>query len=175
MKTKCFLLPKWKSGYAWSSLFFFTVALLVFILDQGSKFWVVRHLAPGETWPLLGNLLFLTYVRNPGAAFGIFAYKTPFFIAISFVMIILMVIAAHILPLRHLLLRCGLAVLLGGVVGNLYDRLQTGFVVDFLDLRFWPVFNLADVAIVVGVFMVVIGLSRRFGPFEQADPDQGGG
>lgn len=159
-----------------ASIVFFTLALVIFFCDQATKKWVVQHLVPGEAWPLWGNVLFLTYVRNPGAAFGLFAYKTPFFIAISLLVIVLIVVASHILPPRHMLLRCGLALLLGGVAGNLYDRLQTGYVIDFLDLRFWPVFNLADVAMVMGVLIVAMGLNRRFSPFEQPDPaqEQGG-
>ncbi len=167
------LADKWGKGPALG--LFFALAFVVFFLDQASKSWVVKNLIPGETWPLLGNILFLTYVRNPGAAFGLFPGKTPFFMTVSLITIGLILVAALVLPSRHLLLRCGLAVLFGGIAGNLYDRLQTGFVIDFLDLRFWPVFNLADVAIVMGVFCVALDLARR-SPFEQLDPgsDRGG-
>ncbi len=157
-----------------TSLIFFIVALIVLIMDRVSKHWVINSINPGESVPLLGEILYLTHVRNPGAAFGLFAYKTPFFIVISFIMIILTVIAAYQIPPRLALLRLGLAVMLGGVAGNLFDRLQTGYVVDFLDLGFWPVFNIADMAIVVGVLMLAVGLSISAGKFVPEGPGQGG-
>ena len=158
-----------------TGIIFFLVALIVFAMDQGSKNWVVNNFHPGESLPLLGEILYISHVRNPGAAFGLFAYKTPFFIGISIVMIILTVIAAHQIPPRLAQLRLGLAVMLGGVMGNLYDRLQTGYVVDFIDFRFWPVFNIADIGIVVGVFMLAIGLSISAVRSVPEGSDQGGG
>jgi signal peptidase II len=143
-----------------SYLIFFAVALFVFVLDRVSKLWVVNHFYPGETRTLLEGVLYLTFLRNPGAAFGLFAYQTPYLIAISLIFIVLTVIVAHFTP-QQKTLHTGLAVMLGGAAGNLFDRLQTGYVVDFLDLRFWPVFNIADVAIVTGVFLMAIGLIAR--------------
>ncbi len=176
MKKYIFALFNKKRGltHARTGIIFFVVALIVLIMDQGSKNWVVNNFNPGDSTPLLGEILFLTYVRNPGAAFGLFAYKTPFFIGISIIMIFLTVVAAHQIPPRLALLRLGLAVMLGGVAGNLYDRLQTGYVVDFLDLRFWPVFNIADIAIVTGVFMLAIGLCISAGKSVPEGPGQGG-
>ncbi|HAP32576.1 MAG TPA: signal peptidase II [Firmicutes bacterium] len=143
-------------------LIFFKVALVVFVLDRVSKLWVVNHFNPGEIRPLLDGAIYLTFMRNPGAAFGLFAYQTPYLIAISLILIVLTVIVAHFTPYQKTL-RTGLAVMLGGAAGNLFDRLQTGYVVDFIDLRFWPVFNLADVAIVAGVFLMAFGLIARPG------------
>ncbi len=176
MRKNIFALFNKKRGFnnVSTNLIIFIVALIVLIMDRGSKYWVINNINPGESVPLLGEILYLTYVRNPGAAFGLFAYKTPFFIVISIIMIILTVIAANQIPPRLALLRLGLAVMLGGVVGNLIDRLQTGYVVDFLDLRFWPVFNIADMAIVVGVFMLAIGLSISAGKSVPEGPGQGG-
>lgn len=158
---------KKEGGHALAFIIFFVLTAAVFGIDQLTKYWIVSNFYPGESLPLLGELLYLTYVRNPGAAFGLFAYKTHFFIIISGIMIILMVIGAFQIPPRLMLLRLGMAVVLGGILGNLYDRIQTGYVVDFLDLRFWPVFNIADLAIVLGVIMFAIGLSfspREAGP-----------
>lgn len=165
-----------KRGYAQAraGFLFFLVTLIVLVMDQGSKHWVVNHFQPGESVPLLGQFVFLTYVRNPGAAFGLFAYKTHFFIIISIIMIILTVIAAYQIPPNLAKLRFGLAIMLGGVAGNLFDRLQSGYVVDFIDLRFWPVFNIADMGIVVGVLMLAIGLSLSTGKSVPKGPGQGG-
>jgi len=154
-------------------LIFFVVALFVFVLDRVSKLWVVNHLNPGEIRPLLDGTIYLTFVRNPGAAFGLFAYQTPYLIAISLILIVLTVIVVHFAPYQKTL-RTGLAVMLGGAAGNLFDRLQTGYVVDFIDLRFWPVFNFADVAIVAGVFLLAIRLIARPGFLTPEDPSRGG-
>lgn len=154
-------------------LIFFTVALFVFALDRASKLWIVNHLDPSETRPLLEGALYLTFLRNPGAAFGLFAYQTPYLIAVSLILIVLTVIVAHFTS-HHKTLRTGLAVMLGGAAGNLFDRLQTGYVVDFIDLRFWPVFNFADVAIVAGVSLIAIGLIARPGFSPTEDSLRGG-
>lgn len=156
-----------------SYLFFFAVALIFFILDRASKVWIVNHLNAGETRPLLEGVLYLTFLRNPGAAFGLFAYQTPYLIAISLILIVLTVIVAHYTSCQKTL-HTGLAVMLGGAAGNLFDRLQTGYVVDFIDLRFWPVFNLADVAIVAGVALMAIGLFTKAGFAAPEDPLRGG-
>lgn len=156
-----------------SYLIFFVVALFVFILDRVSKLLVVNHLYPGEIRPLLDGVIYLTFLRNPGAAFGLFAYQTPYLIAVSLILIVLTVIVAHFTSCQKTLHR-GLAVMLGGAAGNLFDRLQTGYVVDFIDLRFWPVFNFADVAIVAGVFLLAIGLIARPGFLTPEDPLRGG-
>jgi signal peptidase II len=148
----------WLKKLRFSSTAFFIVAVLVFSADQLSKLWVVRKFVPGETWAFIPNIFHLTYVRNPGAAFGILAYKTPFFIVITLLMILLIVFSGHFLDSRYALFRLALALQLGGAAGNLVDRLRTGYVIDFLDFRFWPVFNLADTAIVLGVILLFLSL-----------------
>ena len=91
---------------------------------------------------MIPEIFHLTYVRNPGAAFGLFANKTPFFIAISLLVIFLIIFGGSLLETRYFLLRLALALQLGGALGNFSDRLRTGYVIDFLDFRFWLVFNL---------------------------------
>lgn len=89
------------------------------------------------------------------------AYQTPFFVAISLIVIGVIVIAYRQLPNRQPYLKLALALQLGGALGNLVDRVRFGYVVDFLDFHIWPVFNLADVAIVVGVGLLCWQLCRR--------------
>ena len=137
---------------------FALVTLLVFAGDQLSKYWIDQIFLPGETWPLIPGFFHLTYVRNPGAAFGLMAHKTSFFIIVSLLVILLIVFGGRYLETRFFLSRLALALLLGGVLGNLGDRLRTGYVIDFFDFRVWPVFNLADVALVFGIFLLVAGL-----------------
>lgn len=128
----------------------FLLAAGVLILDQASKYWIKSNLAPGQSlpadWPVR-----LTHVTNRGAAFGLLPNQTVFFILVAIVVVALILLYDRILPRSTPLLRLALGLQLGGAIGNLSDRLRYGYVVDFFDLQVWPVFNVADSAIVVGV------------------------
>jgi signal peptidase II len=113
---------------------------------------------PGETLPLIPDIFHITYVRNPGAAFGIFAEHTPVFIAVSLLMVGIIILGGHYLSGRYFLIRLAFALLLGGALGNLSDRLRVGSVIDFIDFRFWPVFNLADIALVIGIVLLIFSM-----------------
>lgn len=148
--------------------FYLLLAVAVFLLDQASKWLVAQALALGEMRRVIPGLLNLTHWRNRGAAFGLFAdVESPlamgFLVAFS---------VAALLLVFHLLWRgpasalagWGLALILGGALGNLIDRLRAGSVVDFLDFhvgpRHWPAFNLADSAIVVGAGLLIVEILR---------------
>ncbi|HHU75578.1 MAG TPA: signal peptidase II [Firmicutes bacterium] len=139
---------------------FFTLTLIILAGDQLSKNWVVLRLQPGESWPLIDNVLHLTHVRNPGAAFGILAFRTSFFIIVSLLMIFLILSGERLFPRGNSLLHLGMSLLLGGAIGNLIDRIRFGYVIDFLDIRVWPVFNVADIALVLGVIALGFGLHK---------------
>ncbi len=115
----------------------------------------------GQSIPIIENIFHFTFVQNPGAAFGIFAYKTAFFIVVATVVTAVIIYFNYTMPKDRRLLRWGLALQLGGALGNLIDRLKTGYVIDFFDFRVWPVFNIADIAIVVGVGILAIELFRE--------------
>lgn len=140
---------------------FFALAFFVIAGDQLSKNWIVRQFEPGESWPLITGILHLTYVRNPGAAFGLLAFRSSFFIIISLLMIFLIIYGERFFPHNTFSLRLAMSLLLGGAVGNLIDRMRYGYVIDFLDFHIWPVFNVADIALVAGVFFLIYGLSRN--------------
>lgn len=120
-----------------------------------TKTLVQTYLLEHESIPLLPGILHLTYIRNPGAAFGVLAHHTVLFIAITIIVLSLVVFYCYRLPLEQGFFRFGLALQAGGAAGNLLDRIRTGLVIDFIDLRVWPVFNLADTAITVGVVILV--------------------
>lgn len=108
--------------------------------------------------PLWQDIFHLTYVQNPGAAFGIFAHQQLFFILTT---VVLFAVFLRFLSYIRRQGRCmilGVALLLGGAVGNLVDRARYGYVVDFFDFRIWPVFNVADIAICVGVGLMVYAI-----------------
>ena len=113
------------------------ISLAVIILDRVTKILVQSHLAEGESIPVVPGVMSLTYILNPGAAFGMLEHQRLFFI--------LMTVAVQL----------GAAFFLGGAVGNLIDRIETGFVIDFFDFYFWPIFNVADIFICVGVGLIV--------------------
>lgn len=136
------------------------ISLLVLLLDQGSKYIVQHWMSVNQSIPLVPNIFHLTYVKNPGAAFGLLAYRTTFFIWVTLAVVLLILVFYRRLPGEKRLLRFALALQLGGALGNLLDRLRTGFVVDFLDFRVWPVFNLADSAIVVGMILLAWEILR---------------
>ncbi len=139
----------------------FAVVAMVVGLDQLAKYLVVYYMSAGQTVTVIPRLFYLTYIRNPGAAFGLLPYRTFFFIAITVIVMVFMVIYYRALPKSLYIMRLGLALQLGGALGNLIDRLRYGQVIDFIDLKFFPpVFNLADSAIVIGVGMLIIAFWR---------------
>lgn len=133
---------------------FLILVAVILGVDQLSKHMVRVNFQPNESLPVINSVFHLTYVNNPGAAFGLFAYKTPVFIAITVLVVAVILIAYRTLPPGNPVMRLALALITGGALGNLIDRLRFGYVVDFLDFRIWPVFNLADVAIVSGVILL---------------------
>lgn len=128
--------------------------------DQWSKWMVMEKMSPGESIPVIDRLFYLTYVRNPGAAFGMLPNKTAFFIIITAGVILGILWFARRIEGERSLLKSGLALQAGGALGNLIDRLRFGHVVDFLDVRVWPVFNVADIGLVIGVGILFIEVLR---------------
>jgi signal peptidase II len=163
-------------------LILWVTAVTVVLLDQATKFWVVDAMPGRDDVELLGGLLTLTYVRNPGAAFSFGPGLTVVFTAIAIVVALVIVRSSRSLGSTAWALALG--GLLGGAVGNLIDRLARapgigrGEVVDWLQLSFfWPVFNLADVAISCSaVTMVVLSVrgigidGRREGDVDTSEP-----
>lgn len=142
------------------------VAVLVLLADQVSKSVVVATRAGQEPVELLGGLLTLTYVRNPGAAFSLGTGTTWIFTIIA--VIVAAVIVRTATRLRSRAWAVALGALLGGALGNLVDRIfrapgiGRGYVVDWIELPHWPVFNVADMAIVgAAIGMVLLSLTGR--------------
>ncbi len=149
------------------SLPFLLLALLavtVVGLDQLSKSWVVASLPEGHWWsPLpgeLGDLFRITHTTNSGAAFGILPNQGNLFILIAVAVVIAIVVYYRQLPAGDWLIRISLGLQLGGAIGNLLDRLRLGYVIDFIDISFWPIFNLADASITIGILLIVYRLWR---------------
>lgn len=127
----------------------------VIVFDQLIKYVVVNSMFLGQSIAIVPNVLHLTYILNAGAAFGILANQRIFFIAIAAVLIgIIVFFYPKILKLNRSF-QLGIALLFGGAIGNMIDRIFIGKVVDYVDLRVWPIFNLADMAIVGGCIIIV--------------------
>ena len=138
-------------------IIFVLVAALVIVIDHLSKLYIENWLPLNHTWapfPELANYFRITHVSNTGAAFGLFPEGSLVFALIALIVGIVIIIYNYRLPSGHLLLRVALGLQLGGALGNLIDRLRIGHVTDFLDFGPWPVFNVADMAIVSGVIIL---------------------
>ncbi|MBQ9478190.1 MAG: signal peptidase II [Selenomonadaceae bacterium] len=130
--------------------------------DQFVKAIITASMVPGESIPVLKHVFHLTYVLNPGAAFGILPNQRVFFmIAGVLVLVPAMVIYSRI-KRSDTMMRFGMISMISGAAANLIDRFQNGLVVDFLDFRIWPVFNIADIAIVLGTCFMVYSLMFKF-------------
>ena len=136
----------------------FIIISLILSLDQLTKFLVNKSLSLNRSIPAIKGILHLTRVHNRGAAFGILKNQTALFICASVFTIILIFINLKNSRQKKLsLYSLSLSFILAGALGNLIDRVRFGYVVDFLDFRIWPVFNIADSAITLGV--VLLGYS----------------
>jgi signal peptidase II len=142
----------------------FGVAAVVVALDQGTKAIVVSNLRDGDSRRAIGSVLSWTLQRNPGSAFGLFRHLPVLFTVLAAVIAIAIVASAP--RVRDRLTAAGLGFVLGGALGNLVDRVARapggfrGKVVDFIDFHWWPVFNLADSAVVIGAVLLLIASYR---------------
>ena len=130
----------------------FIIVITVLSLDQLTKFLVTKNLLLNQSVALIKGIFHLTLIHNRGAAFGILKNQTPLFIITSLFDIILIYfnLQAHKKASSYSI---ALSLILAGALGNLIDRLFLGYVIDFLDFRIWPVFNIADSAITVGAVL----------------------
>lgn len=153
------------------------LAALVYVLDRLTKMWALANLEPGVRRPWLGEVLQLHLIFNPGAAFSLGTGSTWLFTIIqATVSLVILGVAAR---LRTWPWALGAGLALGGALGNLTDRLTrepgfgVGHVVDFLELPRWPIFNIADSAIVVAAAVVAVATVRGVGAFDAADDAAG--
>ncbi|MCH3904374.1 MAG: signal peptidase II [Lactobacillus sp.] len=136
------------------------ISLIVILADQGLKSLIVNHWALGQVKPALPGLFSLTYLRNNGAAWNIFPGRMVFFYIISAVAIAIVLYYLFKQSPRSVLFSVGLSLVLGGIIGNLIDRIRYHYVVDMIQLDFmnFNIFNIADSAITVGIILIFIYL-----------------
>ncbi len=135
-------------------LSYFILACVIVGIDRFLKWWVTEHVFLPRT--LVPGFIRINPVHNMGGAFGVFPKSGPLFIIVSSLVSVGIIIALAVLPLRGRLFTVGLALVLGGALGNLIDRVSLGYVIDFFEVRWFSVFNLADACITVGTVLIII-------------------
>ncbi len=145
----------------------FLIAGFVVIVDQITKAIAVSNLKFSESLAIINKVFSLTLVQNTGAAFGLFKNQAAFFILISVIAIIFIIFSLSkphakdsVQGKKAITFYLPLALILGGAFGNLIDRLRFGYVIDFLDFKVWPVFNVADSCISFGAFLLFLTIIR---------------
>ncbi|MBI5301386.1 MAG: signal peptidase II [Chloroflexi bacterium] len=159
---------------AWLDLALLAIAFVVLVADQASKAWVVENIPLNTTFPLfppLSSIFVLTHITNSGAAFGLFPQLSIVFTFIAFGVSLVIVFYQRSIPSHQWLVRLSLGLQLGGAIGNLIDRLRYGSVIDMLYVRYFPVFNIADSAIVTGVILLMWHLMQTPKPVVTPPPD----
>jgi signal peptidase II len=159
---------------------FAITALVVIGLDQITKAIVLAEIPLRDSIPVIDGFFKIVHVRNPGAAFSLFAtapewFRTPFFLGITIVAVAALLVIAFRLPPDERVLSVALGGVLGGALGNLLDRLVHGEVIDFLYVYwrewYWPAFNVADSSITISVVAIVL---HSFLVREDSGADPGG-
>ena len=160
-------MPLARFAFHWQRLYF--VAALIWALDFSTKVWALNSVSPVKPTPIIGTFLQLRLVFNPGAAFSVGTSVTFIFTILSAAAVAGIAYYAIKIINRWWSLVLGLA--LGGILGNLTDRifrepsLFNGHVIDWIELPRWPVFNIADLAIVCGAVLSVVLITKEIPPF----------
>jgi signal peptidase II len=133
----------------------FIIVSIILSLDQLTKFLIIRNLSYNQSIPVIKGIFHLTLIHNRGAAFGVLKNQVSLFIITSIAAIALIYFnLKKIGDKKFSIYSISLSLILAGALGNLIDRLFFGYVVDFLDFRIWPVFNMADSAITIGAILL---------------------
>ncbi len=149
---------------------FFVIMALIIVGDQLTKLWILQNFALYDSTVIIPGLFNLTFLRNTGAAFGMFAgqpalFRQIFFITMAVVALVVIVLMQRKLGRQNMWYTISLAFISGGAVGNLIDRIAYGSVIDFLDVyiasHHWPAFNVADSGITVGVGIFLVTQFRE--------------
>ena len=137
------------------------ILLAVLLLDQLSKVLILRKMSFGQSIPVIPSVFHLTLIGNTGIAFGLFKGNSDFWVGVGLLILIWIYRLLQKRQIQERLVLIGLGLVSGGAMGNLIDRLRFGYVIDFLDFRVWPVFNIADACISVGTALFFIACIKK--------------
>lgn len=135
-------------------MYFLIPFLGLLIADQAVKHLIRTTMVQGQSIPIIENIFHITYIENPGAAFGILANQRMLFLILTAVIVGVMIYLYCSLSNKKSLTAISLGIVVSGAIGNFIDRFMQGTVTDFLDFRIWPIFNIADIAICVGLALI---------------------
>ena len=139
----------------------FLFAVCILLIDQFCKYFVRSKLALGESIPLIKNVFHLTLMHNSGAAFGLLQDQTHILTFLSILTVAIILIFYRRVARSGFIFQVAFGLIVGGASSNLADRLMFGHVIDFIDFRVWPVFNIADSALTVGVILLLWKINRN--------------
>ncbi|MFH2028276.1 MAG: signal peptidase II [Nanoarchaeota archaeon] len=142
------------------SRLFLSISIIILSLDQIVKYIIDKSMSLGQSIPLIPNILHLTYIHNTGAGFGILRDMNSLLIWISLIIIGAILYNYDKIPKENIP-QAATALIIGGAAGNLISRIFQGYVIDFIDFRVWPSFNVADSAITIGAIILVIYLWKK--------------
>ncbi|WP_039066843.1 signal peptidase II [Staphylococcus shinii] len=138
------------------------ITIVILLLDQTTKFIVASSMKVGDSFNVIPNFLNITSHRNNGAAWGILSGKMSFFYIITIIILVVLIIFYIKEAKQHLLMQVAISLLFAGALGNFIDRVLHGEVVDFVDTNIFgynfPIFNVADSSLTIGVLLIVIAL-----------------
>ena len=134
---------------------FYLILLAWLAFDQWSKYWVIHHFFVGESIPVIPGIFHWTFIMNRGAAFGILQNQSVFFLIIVGILCGMYWYYRKQILCATPIVQVGAALLLSGAIGNAIDRYVYHGVIDFMDFRLWPIFNVADIGICIGVLLLV--------------------
>lgn len=162
-----------------AQLWLFSTALVIAAMDQAVKRVVVNAMQMGQSIDVVGSVVRLTRTSNTGGAFGLLRGNSTWFIVVSFIASLAIAAMSRQIAKGRRIERLAFALILGGAVGNLIDRVRLGSVVDFIDIGGsayrWPAFNVADSAITVGVTLLAVTLIFFGGAVDGREPEPGEG
>lgn len=142
------------------ALFIFLITLFIVLLDKLLKYIISEYMLPSKSIPIIQNILHITYIQNTGAGFGILKGQNIFLIFVSLV-IIGIILFYFDRVVKEKPIHIPIALVLGGAIGNLVDRIFLGYVIDFIDFRIWPAFNIADSCITIGALWLIVYLWKK--------------
>ncbi|MBQ2014087.1 MAG: signal peptidase II, partial [Peptococcaceae bacterium] len=134
-----------------STMYFYVPMLVFLVLDQLLKYWIRSNMTIGQSIPVISGIFHITYIENPGAAFGILANHRILFLLLTIAITGIMVYLYLSLRNKKSLAALSLGLVISGAAGNFIDRFLRGTVTDMFDFQIWPIFNIADICICIGI------------------------
>lgn len=135
-------------------MYFYVPILAFLLLDQLLKYWIRSNMTIGQSIPVISGIFHITYIENPGAAFGILANHRILFLLLTIAITGIMVYLYMSLHNKKSLTALSLGLVISGAAGNFIDRFLRGTVTDMFDFQIWPIFNIADICICVGIALL---------------------